>query len=168
MKNFTTTGLILFLCTFFLTSCSKDSINDEVTGYNHVVTTYEVYNYNAIEVEILEDLNIYRKANGLNELQPISAISIESEDHNKYMIQTGTVSHDNFSSRASHLMNQLGAVKVGENVGYGYRTADAVVNAWLKSKGHKENIEGDYTHFGISVRQDAEGKNYFTNMFVKK
>lgn len=168
MKSYTTSGLILLLCTFFLTSCSKDSLHDEVTGYDHVVTTYEVYHYNEMEVEILEDLNIYRKANGLSELEPISAISLESEDHNQYMIQTGTVSHDNFSSRASYLMSELGAKKVGENVGYGYRTADAVVNAWLKSKGHKENIDGDYTHFGISVRQDANGKNYFTNIFVKK
>ena len=118
--------------------------------------------------EILEDLNIYRKANGLSELQPLAEGSIESEDHNYYMIDAGAVSHDNFSDRASYLMNAVGASKVGENVGYGYRTSEAVINAWLKSRGHKDNIEGNYTHFGISVRQDAEGKNYFTNIFVKK
>lgn len=65
-------------------------------------------------------------------------------------------------------MQELGVRSVSENVAYGYRSADAVVKAWLKSKGHKENIEADNTHFGISVRQDADGRNYFTNIFVKK
>ena len=159
---------MLILCAFFLTSCSKESIQDDVTGYDQVVTKKVAYTYSAMEIEILEDLNIYRKGNGLPELKPMLEGSIESEDHNFYMIDAGTVSHDNFSSRASYLMTEAGAKKVAENVGYGYRTADAVINAWLKSKGHKENIEGDFTHFGISVRQDAEGKNYFTNIFVKK
>ena len=65
-------------------------------------------------------------------------------------------------------MNKVGARAVAENVGYGYRTSKAVVNAWLKSKGHRENVEGEYSHVGISVRQDEDGKNYFTNIFIKK
>ncbi|WPY99947.1 CAP domain-containing protein [Christiangramia sp. OXR-203] len=168
MTKFYSHGIILILCTLFLTSCSKDNSEDDVTGYDQTVTSRASYEYSALEVEILEDLNIYRKANGLSELQPLAEGSIESEDHNYYMIDAGAVSHDNFSDRASYLMNAVGASKVGENVGYGYRTSEAVINAWLKSRGHKDNIEGNYTHFGISVRQDAEGKNYFTNIFVKK
>ncbi len=168
MKRFTLTGFMLIFCAVFLTSCSKDNIEDEVTPYNQVVTKKAEYTYNAIEVEILEDLNIYRKALGLSELKPLAELSVESEDHNEYMIDKGAVSHENFSQRASYLMNEVGAQSVSENVAYGYRTADAVVNAWLKSKGHKDNIEANHTHFGISVRQDAEGKNYFTNIFIKK
>lgn len=152
----------------FLTSCSKDSLEDNVASYNQVATTNVEYRYNALEVEILEDLNIYRKALGLSELKPLAELSVESEVHNEYMIETGAVSHDNFSQRASFIMNEVGARAVSENVAYGYRSADAVVNAWLKSKGHRDNIESENTHFGISVRQDAEGKNYFTNIFIKK
>ncbi len=168
MKNIKLTGIALILCTVFLTSCSKESIHDEVTPYNQVVTERVVYNYTAIEAEILEEINIYRAALGLNELKAMAELSVESEGHNKHMINQGVVSHDNFSLRASKLMNRVGAKAVAENVGFGYRSSEAVVNAWLKSKGHRENIEGGYTHFGISVRQDAEGKNYFTNIFIKK
>ncbi|MBT8296623.1 MAG: CAP domain-containing protein [Gramella sp.] len=168
MKNITLTTIALIFCTLFLTSCSKDSLNDEVTAYNQVVTERAVYNYTAIEAEILEEVNIYRKVQGLNELKAMAELSVESEGHNKHMINEGEVSHDNFSLRASTLMNRVGAKSVAENVGFGYRTAEAVVNAWLKSQGHRENIEGTYTHFGISVRQEAEGKNYFTNIFIKK
>ena len=37
MKKITLTGFVLFFCTIFLTSCSKDSISDEVTSYDQVV-----------------------------------------------------------------------------------------------------------------------------------
>ncbi|MCP9200720.1 CAP domain-containing protein [Gramella sp. GC03-9] len=168
MKRVLTTSLTLIFCAMLLTSCSKDSLEDDVTAYNQVVTEKAEYEYSPIEVEIIEDLNIYRKAIGLEELKPMAEISIESEGHNEYMIEEGTVSHDNFSQRASKLMNKVGAKSVSENVAFGYYSADAVVKAWLKSKSHRENIESNHTHFGISVRKDADGRNYFTNIFIKK
>lgn len=168
MRKITIPGLTFILCTLFLTSCSKDNLSEEVSSYDQVVTERLEYNYNSIEVEILEEINLYRRALNLIELKPMVNLSIESEKHNQYMISQGVASHDNFSQRASYLIQEVGADKVGENIGYGYRTSQAVVNDWLKSKGHKENIEGNYTHFGISVRQDADGKNYFTNIFIKR
>ncbi|CAL66810.1 CAP domain-containing protein [Christiangramia forsetii] len=168
MKQITLTSFMLIFCAVFLTSCAKDSINEEVSSYDQTVTERLEYNYNGIEVEILDELNLYRRALGLSELKALVNVSVESEGHNEYMINKGVVSHDNFSQRASFLIQEVGASKVAENVGYGYRTSEAVVNAWLKSKGHRENVEGDFTHFGISVRQDADGKNYFTNIFIKK
>ncbi len=33
---------------------------------------------------------------------------------------------------------------------------------------HKENIEGNHSHFGVSVVDDANGRNYFTNIFIRK
>jgi len=168
MKKITLTGIILIFCALFLTSCSKENLDSELTSYDQVVTERADYSYNTIEVEILEEINIYRKALGLSELRAMAELSLESEGHNEYMIEEGVVSHDNFSLRASKIMNKVGARAVAENVGFGYRTSEAVVNAWLKSKGHRENVEGEYSHIGISVRQDENGKNYFTNIFIKK
>lgn len=38
----------------------------------------------------------------------------------------------------------------GENIAYGYQTAEAVVAAWLDSPGHRANIEREsFTHHGI-------------------
>ena len=168
MNKITLTGSILIFCTLFLTSCAKDSIEDEVNAYDQVVSERVEYSYNTIEVEILDELNLYRRALNMPELKPLAELSMESEGHNEYMIDEGQVSHDNFAVRASFLMDKVGATAVAENVGFGYRTYDAVVNAWLKSKGHRDNIEGNFTHFGISVREDENGKNYFTNIFIKK
>ncbi|WP_277874299.1 CAP domain-containing protein [Flavobacterium cauense] len=43
-----------------------------------------------------------------------------------------------------------------------------MVTAWINSPAHKANMEGDYTHFGIAVKTNPEGKLYFTNMFIRK
>jgi uncharacterized protein YkwD len=64
-------------------------------------------------------------------------------------------------------MKVLGAKNVGENIAYNYNTPEAAVTAWLNSPSHKQNIEGDYTNFGISIRVSPEGKSYYTNIFVK-
>ncbi|WP_340696432.1 CAP domain-containing protein [Flavobacterium nitratireducens] len=70
--------------------------------------------------------------------------------------------------RANNIKKVLGAKSVGENIAYNYKSALAAVTAWLNSPTHKENIEGDFTHFGIAIREDATtGKKYYTNIFVK-
>ena len=57
---------------------------------------------------------------------------------------------------------------VSENLAYNYTMPESVVNAWLNSPAYKVNIEGDFTHFGISIRTSSDGKKYYTNIFVKK
>ena len=76
-------------------------------------------------------------------------------------------SHNGFVTRTNDIINTLDAKMVGENVAYNFSTSKAVVNSWLNSPTHKKNIVGDYTHFGISIRQNPEGKNYYTNIFAK-
>lgn len=148
-----------------LTSCSSD------TEDNTVVETQVVndYNYNDVEIELAREINDYRISKGLNALETINYISYKSEEHNEYMIENKVVNHDYFQQRSQDLMQRLGAVKVNENVAYNYTTPAGVLNAWLESESHKANIEGDFTHFGISVTEDPEtGKKYYTNIFIKK
>jgi uncharacterized protein YkwD len=85
------------------------------------------------------------------------------------MIEVGQISHDNFAERAQTLMTEAGAKTVGENVAYGFSTAEGVVKGWLNSDGHRKIIENpDYTHFGISMETSSDSRNYFTNIFIKK
>ena len=85
------------------------------------------------------------------------------------MISRKVVNHDLFPQRSENIIEVLGAVKVNENVAYNFVSSSSALNAWLNSPGHKENIEGNFTHFGISIREDAEtGKKYYTNIFIKK
>lgn len=168
MRKSTTRFILLVFSVLTLISCTKDSVNEEITSIDNIAKTSVNYTYTEIEKDILFAINDYRKEQDLKELSPLGEISLEAEDHNYYMVETGKVSHDNFGERYTTLVNSIAARAVSENVAYGYHTADAVVKAWIKSDGHRENIESNFTHFGVSVVEDKDGKNYFTNIFVRR
>lgn len=155
--------MVLFSVVSF--SCSPDSTDDSLTSQKE--HTY-VPQSKDIELEILELINNYRDSIGLNRLQDMSIIKAEAYPHTDYMIENNQVSHDGFLLRRENLMNNAGAISVGENVAYGYATAEAVVNAWLNSDGHRAIIEGDYTNFDISAELDENNRWYYTNIFIKK
>lgn len=159
---------MMFVVIFItMNSCSADSAE----GSNNSTTTEALitnYSYNDSELETMKLINDYRLSIGLNALEKINHISFKCEEHNKYMIANNVVDHNDFTSRSNNIVSVLGAKKVGENVAYNYKTSEAAVRAWLDSPGHKENIEGDFTHFGLSVTTDPKtGKKYYTNIFAK-
>ncbi len=157
-------ALLPLAIVFTMVSCSSDS--EETTADKQVVT---VYNYNETELRLVTLINDYRESQGLNTLQVINHISYKSEEHNYYMIDNNVFNHDYFQQRSDNLIRVLGAEKVGENIAYNYQTAESAFAAWLNSPAHKANIEGDYTHFGISVTTNPEtGRKYYTNMLIKK
>ena len=158
-------ALLPLAIVFTMVSCSSDSSEGNSTD-NKVVTTY---NYNDTELKLVTLINNHRAAMGLNTLEVINHISYKSEEHNIYMIDNNVVNHDYFQQRSDNLIKVLGAEKVGENIAYNYQNAESAMSAWLNSPAHKANIEGDYTHIGVSVTIDqATGKKYYTNMFMKK
>ena len=125
------------------------------------------YDYNQDELDVMNKINDYRVSVGLNVLLKNDYVSLKSEEHNSKMIIDNNLSHDGFVSRSNDIISTLGAIKVSENVAYNYNSSQAVLDAWLNSPLHKENIVGDYTHFGISIRIDSMGKKYYTNIFIK-
>ncbi|RRJ88388.1 CAP domain-containing protein [Flavobacterium macacae] len=155
---------------FTMMSCSSDSESDaEFVNKSVSTALVENYEYDSTELELVNLINSHRQSLNLPTLQPINHISYKSEEHNAYMIQNNVVNHDFFNERSENLIQVLGAVRVSENVAYNYNTPEAAMNAWLNSPGHKANIEGDFTHFGISVSVNPEtGRKYYTNMFIKK
>ena len=54
----------------------------------------------------------------------------------------------------------------GENIAYGYSTGAAVVQAWLNSSGHRENIENaSYRSTGVGAATNASGVVYWSQEF---
>jgi uncharacterized protein YkwD len=149
---------------FIMISCSSDSASVETEELQA-----KEYAYSQGEIDLMSKINSYRKAMGLNELLPIEHISYKSFEHNNYMIDNEVVGHQYFESRAANIKQVLGAVRVSENIAYNYQSNAGVLNAWLNSEGHKVNIEGDYTHFGIAITEDpVTGRKYYTNIFMKR
>lgn len=157
--------LLLVAIVYTMNSCSSDSAEDNSSPA--AVEKVIEFSYSSTELETMALINAYRASAGLSELKQIGHISFKSEQHDNYMITNKVVNHDDFVSRSENIMKVLGAKSVAENIAYNYNTPQGALDAWLKSPGHKANIEGNFTHFGLAIRVNAEGKKYYTNIFAK-
>lgn len=157
--------LLAIVALLGFTSCSTDSAAEDKINSIEVPLAPEA---KLIEIEIMELINAHRINEGLNPLQDHSTVKAVAFTHTDYMIEVNNVSHDNFFQRKQSLQLNANANIVSENVAYGFSSAESVVNAWLNSPSHRENIEGDFTDFDISAEKNNEGKWYFTNIFIKR
>jgi uncharacterized protein YkwD len=149
----------------FLSSCSSEDNSNETEAKLPIVT---VYDYSPMELETMALINNYRVNVGLNALEKINHVSHKSEEHDEYMIANNVVNHNDFVARSENIIKALGALRVSENIAYNYNSAQGAFDAWMNSPGHRENIEGDFTHFGLAIRENpVNGRKYYTNIFVK-
>jgi len=168
MKNLPLNLAAIFILSIVLFSCSP---KEDGVYFNDTAEIVNISNvtYSSIESQILDLINEHRNSIGLNTLTKLDQISGVADGHTNYMIEKGELNHDNFSLRSQNLMDNAGAKSVGENVAYGFNSAEGVVRGWLNSPEHKAIIENSgYTHFGISTDANQEQRNYFTQIFIKK
>ncbi len=151
-------------------SCAKDPISVPIPTEAEYFNLDSIPNL-AIDYNLADDLvaaiNNYRI--GIN-IEPLeSSVDLANElalNHAVYMRQNAVTNHKYFFTR-SHILRENGAINVAETVAYGYTSAESVVNAWLKSVGHRKVLEGDFNRVGIGVVKDSKRKNYFTVLLFK-
>lgn len=150
-------------------SCSTESIQETDNLFSKEFTA-KYANDKGAESELLDLVNEYRTVNGFAPLQMDNTVYSYSGQHTDYMIDEERLSHDNFEDRAQSIVNETGALSVGENVAKASQNLDNidVVNGWINSAGHKKNIEGDFTHTGIAAKIADDGTKYYTQIFIKK
>lgn len=126
--------------------------------------------YAQMREEVLQYVNEYRAKKGLPSLTMNDTISEAALKHSEYMgNKTIRINHDGFEERMHGLMKQLKPANgAAENVANGQRDAREVVNMWIASPGHRENIEGNYHLSGIGIYKNRNGILYFTHIFIKK
>ena len=171
MKHTVLRSLFPAALIFLLFSCSPDPIDKVPVANNNINNSVSTVNYDYSEDEtvLVNIINDYRISIGLKKLELIDYVSYKSEEHDLFMIQNNEVSHAGFEERAEDIEKVLDAAMVSENIAYNYETSELALKAWLASPGHKANIEGAFTHFGISIRVNpTNGKKYYTNIFVNK
>jgi uncharacterized protein YkwD len=147
-------------------SCSNSNIQEVEKDVKSENIT--IYNYISSESELVELINDYRISKGLNALILDNYVSKVSENHDNYMIEKNAISHDLFEARFKDIVQNLGASKVAENVAYNFNTSNSTLQAWINSPEHKSNLEGNFTHFGISIKTNSSGIKFYTNIFMKK
>ncbi len=158
---------ITFILLITLASCSKEPLSNGIEDYSIDETLAKQSDIQFAQ-EIFSLINEHRASNGLNILTMGTDFSCAyAIEHTNYMIELNEVNHHNFGIRSAALKSK-GANQVGENVAYGYNTAGAVVNAWLNSPSHRNNIEGNYTHLGHGIKKsDKNNQYYFTQLFYQ-
>ena len=122
-----------------------------------------------LEKAVNQQINQYRVSKKLPPLRVDPRITQIARIHSENMAN-GKVpfSHDGFEGRAKAIT--IPYQSVGENVAYnmGYSAPDRkAVEGWIKSEGHRKNMEGQFNLTGIGIAKNAKGEYYFTQLFVR-
>ncbi|MCA1994375.1 MAG: CAP domain-containing protein [Coleofasciculus sp. S288] len=126
----------------------------------------------ALEQSIHQQVNQYRQSLNLPPLTLDARISEQARLHSEAMA-SGQVpfSHDGFEGRAKAIGKSISLRGAAENVAYnmGYSNPDQqAVQGWIKSPGHRKNMEGNFDLTGIGISKNAKGEYYFTQLFIKR
>lgn len=126
----------------------------------------------AMERAVHTQVNQYRAKKGLPALTLNPQISEQARLHSQAMAN-GRVpfSHQGFEQRAKVIGRTLAYRRFAENVAYnqGYRDpGQQAVQGWIKSPGHRKNMEGTFNLTGIGIAQNSKGEYYFTQLFLQQ
>ena len=123
----------------------------------------------AFEEKVAELTNVERTKNGLKALQidrPLMAAAREkSQDmkNNNYFSHTSPTFGSPFDRLKALNISYKSA---GENIAKGQKTPEQVVEAWMNSAGHRQNIlDKNFTHIGVGYVKDG---HIWTQQFIKK
>ncbi|MGM9922939.1 MAG: CAP domain-containing protein, partial [Bacillus sp. (in: firmicutes)] len=141
-------------------------VDNPTTEQEKPSTSYEV---SAFEQKVVELTNAERAKQGLKpltldvELSKVARIKSQDMKDKNYFDHNSPTYGSPFD-----MMKQFGISykSAGENIAQGQQSPEAVVQAWMNSQGHRENImNASYTHIGIGHVAD---NNYWTQMFIGK
>ena len=68
------------------------------------------------------------------------------------------------------MMKQFGISykAAGENIAKGQKTPEEVMNGWMNSQGHRDNIlNANFTDIGVGFVTDSNGGTYWVQMFIR-
>lgn len=125
----------------------------------------------SLENEVARLVNVERANRGLQTLTINWQLSRVARYKSQDMIDKNYFSHTSPTYGSPFQMMEdfgLHFSAAGENIAYGQRTAQEVMNAWMNSPGHRANIlSPSYTEIGVGAAKKADGTLYWTQMFIK-
>ena len=156
-----------------LAGCNPFTANKFLPAVTSVPTSKAVSSgsFTALEQSIYQQINQYRQSRNLPALKLDPHISEQARAHSQEMAN-GRVpfSHQGFDQRVKAISSRIPYREAAENVAYnqGYKNPDRqAVEGWLKSSGHRHNIQGNYNLTGIGIVKNVKGEYYFTQIFIR-
>ena len=149
---------------------APETERQEPDGHEWTPPEPEWVDLDAYAQEVLTLTNTQREAAGLN---PLSADPVLTE---MAMLRARELEESYSHTRPSgeNCKTVFGEFETdlrfwGENAAKGNRTPEAVVEAWMDSPGHRENLlREDAEYLGVGVWQDEDGILYWVQLFAIK
>lgn len=124
---------------------------------------------------VIELTNNFRAQNGLSPLEFDAQLATAAQTHTENMAFQDFFSHTGLDgSDVGDRVTNTGYnyFTVGENIGAGYQTPEAVVQGWIESPGHRANmLNPDFQEIGVGyflLEEDTGSQNwnyYWTQVF---
>lgn len=122
--------------------------------------------HEGFQESLLELHNEKRLVHGLRPLVLNKQLCEYAQRHANKMASKSHMYHSDIS-RVGQIDPSKNWDWVGENVAWGQKTPQDVVNEWMWSPGHRWNILGSkFTQVGFGLAQDSKGTNYWCAVFA--
>lgn len=120
--------------------------------------------------EVVRLVNVERKSRGLKPLTVNSLVTKSATAKSADMVNKNYFSHTSPTYGSPFDMMKSFGISyraAGENIAYGQRTPQEVMNGWMNSPGHKANIlNSSFTQIGVGIAKNAKGQLYWTQQFI--
>lgn len=124
-----------------------------------------------VEQQVVDLVNRNRVSAGLAPLSVNWQLARVARYKSQDMINKGYFGHQSPTYGSPFQMMEsfgISFTAAGENIAYGQRSAQEVMNAWMNSSGHRANIMSPiYTQIGVGVAKASNGTFYWTQEFIK-
>ncbi|MDX6398224.1 MAG: hypothetical protein QOJ43_1632 [Gaiellaceae bacterium] len=127
-----------------------------------------------LTARVTELVNQHRASLGLSQLTVSTTLTNASVWKARHMAKYVYMTHNDpappvartTAERLQACGYPTGSAGWGENIAYGYATADAVMQGWLGSAGHRANIENaTYRSIGVGAASSSTGRIYWAQAF---
>lgn len=130
--------------------------------------------YTEMKKKIYELVNQTRKSNGLQQLIINENLEKIAQIHSEGQFTCMKLSHLGcplVEKDKKNLVERVNSInynwnRLGENVAFGYKTAESVFEAWMESPGHKKNIlNPHFKNMGVGIQGQGLKNIYWTQVF---
>lgn len=152
------------------TNNNNNSTNKPNHDGNNNTQINKPSNFSAYQNQVLDLVNQERIKRGLNKLTLDTKLSNVANIKSQDMVNKNYFDHNSPTYGSPFdMMKKFGInyKSAGENIAQGQKTPQEVMNAWMNSKGHRENIlNPNFTKLGVGVAKDNNKGLYWTQMFI--
>jgi len=123
------------------------------------------------EEGVIELTNVERKKAELSPLKANAKLMAAARSHAENMAKQDKLDHVLDEKKPADRVKDAGYTYgyVGENIAWNQDNPKEVLEAWMNSQPHKENIlRKDYEEIGVAVVKNAKGERYWVQVFAKQ